>query len=141
MNFKRVYFYLSSFTLVFFTILLVLFLNYFLVFEMKIIENSLFLILFLTLFGSLFFLLISSKILKPIFQSEENIKVIPATDAPKQYFSFATNKKSTQLMNDIDKAIAQMKETGEFARIYKKWFAQEPPQMPITPEEAVQLSK
>ena len=57
-----------------FTILLVLFLNYFLVFEMKIIENSLFLILFLTLFGSLFFLLISSKILKPIFQSEENIK-------------------------------------------------------------------
>ena len=74
MNFKRVYFYLSSFTLVFFTILLVLFLNYFLVFEMKIIENSLFLILFLTLFGSLFFLLISSKILKPIFQSEENIK-------------------------------------------------------------------
>lgn len=74
-------------------------------------------------------------------QSEENIKVIPATDAPKQYFSFATNKKSTQLMNDIDKAIAQMKETGEFARIYKKWFAQEPPQMPITPEEAVQLSK
>ena len=74
MNFKRVYFYLSSFTLVFFTILLVLFLNYFLIFEMKIIENSLFLILFLTLFGSLFFLLISSKILKPIFQSEENIK-------------------------------------------------------------------
>lgn len=74
MNFKRVYFYLSSFTLVFFTILLVLFLNYFLIYEMKIIENSLFLILFLTLFGSLFFLLISSKILKPIFQSEENIK-------------------------------------------------------------------
>jgi len=74
LNFKRVYFYLSSFTLVFFTILLVLFLNYFLIFEMKIIENSLFLILFLTLFGSLFFLLISSKILKPIFQSEENIK-------------------------------------------------------------------
>ena len=74
MNFKRVYFYLSSFTLVFFTILLVLFLNYFLIFEMKIIEHSLFLILFLTLFGSLFFLLVSSKILKPIFQSEENIK-------------------------------------------------------------------
>ncbi|PRM94808.1 histidine kinase [Aliarcobacter cryaerophilus] len=74
MNFKKIYFYISSFILVFFTILLVLFLNYFLIFEMKIIENSLFLILFLTLFGSLFFLLVSSKILKPIFQSEENIK-------------------------------------------------------------------
>ena len=74
MNFKKIYFYISSFILVFFTILLVLFLNYFLIFEMKIIENSFIFILFLTLFGSLFFLLISTKILKPIFQSEENIK-------------------------------------------------------------------
>ena len=74
MNFKKIYFYISSFILVFFTILLVLFLNYFLIFEIKIIENSLFFMVLLTLFGSLFFLLISSKILKPIFQSEENIK-------------------------------------------------------------------
>ena len=74
MNFKKIYFYISSFILVFFTILLVLFLNYFLIFEIKIIENSLFFMVLLTLFGSLFFLLISTKILKPIFQSEENIK-------------------------------------------------------------------
>lgn len=74
MNFKKIYFFISSFVLVFFTILLVLFLNYFLIFEIKIIENSFIFILFLTLFGSLFFLLISTKILKPIFQSEENIK-------------------------------------------------------------------
>lgn len=74
MNFKKIYFFISSFILVFFTILLVLFLNYFLIFEIKIIENSFIFILFLTLFGSLFFLLISTKILKPIFQSEENIK-------------------------------------------------------------------
>ena len=74
MNFKKIYFYISSFILVFFTILPVLFLNYFLIFEIKIIENSLFFMVLLTLFGSLFFLLISTKILKPIFQSEENIK-------------------------------------------------------------------
>ena len=74
MNFKKIYFYISSFILVFFTILLVLFLNYFLIFEIKIIENSLFFMVLLTLFGSLFFLLISTKILTPIFQSEENIK-------------------------------------------------------------------
>jgi len=74
LNFKKIYFYISSFILVFFTILLVLFLNYFLIFEIKIIENSLFFMVLLTLFGSLFFLLISTKILKPIFQSEENIK-------------------------------------------------------------------
>ena len=74
MNFKKIYFYISSFILVFFTILLVLFFNYFLIFEIKIIENSLFFMVLLTLFGSLFFLLISTKILKPIFQSEENIK-------------------------------------------------------------------
>ena len=74
MNFKKIYFFISSFILAFFTILLVLFLNYFLIFEMKIIENSLFFIVILTLFGSFFFLLISTKILKPIFQSEENIK-------------------------------------------------------------------
>ena len=74
MNFKKIYFYISSFILVFFTILLVLFLNYFLIFEIKIIEISLFFMVLLTLFGSLFFLLISTKILKPIFQSEENIK-------------------------------------------------------------------
>ncbi|AYJ79968.1 histidine kinase [Aliarcobacter cryaerophilus ATCC 43158] len=74
MNFKKIYFFISSFILVFFTILLVLFLNYFLIFQMKIIENSFIFILFLTLLGSFFFLLISTKILKPIFQSEENIK-------------------------------------------------------------------
>ena len=74
MNFKKIYFYISSFILVFFTILLILFLNYFLIFEIKIIENSLFFMVLLTLFGSLFFLLISTKILTPIFQSEENIK-------------------------------------------------------------------
>lgn len=74
MNFKKIYFYISNFILVFFTILLVLVLNYFFVSKFNIIENSLIFIVTLTLFGSLCFLLISTKILKPIFKSEENIK-------------------------------------------------------------------
>ncbi|AXK49083.1 histidine kinase [Aliarcobacter trophiarum LMG 25534] len=74
MNFKKIYFYISNFILVFFTILLVLILNYFFVSKFNIIENSLIFIFIITLFGSLFFLLISTKILKPIFKSEENIK-------------------------------------------------------------------
>lgn len=64
--------------------------------------------------------------------------VIPIKDTPKQYVAFALNKQNTKLQKEIDEALAEMKKSGEFQQIYKKWFGHEPETLPVTTEDALQ---
>ena len=39
-------------------------------------------------------------------------------------YGIAVNKKNTQLAQDINKALAELKKNGEFDKIYKTWFGE-----------------
>ena len=39
-------------------------------------------------------------------------------------YGIAVNKKNTQLVQDINKAMAELKKNGEFDKIYKTWFGE-----------------
>lgn len=58
---------------------------------------------------------------------EENIKVVPFELKEKEYFGMAMNKENTQLQSEVNQAIAELKKTGEFNKIYNKWFKQDAP--------------
>lgn len=43
-----------------------------------------------------------------------------------EYYGIAVAKDNVELLKKIDKAIDELQANGEFAKIYKKWFATEP---------------
>lgn len=61
---------------------------------------------------------------------EDNYKVVPYVSEKKEYFGLAMNKENTALKAEVDKAIADLKASGEFNTLYKKWFHQDAPNMP-----------
>lgn len=69
--------------------------------------------------------------------SQEEMTIIPAENVEKSYHAFSTKKDNKELMAQIDKALQEMKDSGEFDEIYKKWFGSVPPPMPKTAEEAI----
>lgn len=42
-------------------------------------------------------------------------------------YGIAVAKNNKALTEDINKAMAKLKANGEYAKIYKKWFGEEPP--------------
>ena len=65
----------------------------------------------------------------------DNDVVIEIPDSKKEFLAFAMNKKDVQLQKDVNAAIAKLKESGEFQKIYKKWFNVDPGTLPATSEE------
>ena len=41
-----------------------------------------------------------------------------------EQYGIAVNKNNTQLAQDINKALAELKKNGEFDKIYKTWFGE-----------------
>ena len=70
-------------------------------------------------------------------EGKGEVKVIEIPDSTKQYLAFAMNKKDVQLQKDLNAAIAKLKETGEFQKIYKKWFNTVPGELPKAAEETM----
>ncbi len=69
--------------------------------------------------------------------ANEDMKIIPAANVHKAYYAFSTKKENQKLMDQLNKALDEMRKNGEYAEIYKKWFGSEPTDMPKTPEEAI----
>lgn len=61
---------------------------------------------------------------------DENIRLIEHKSDNKEYFGIGMKKDNTFLKEKIDQAILKLKASGEFDKIYKKWFHQNAPTMP-----------
>lgn len=61
---------------------------------------------------------------------EDKYKVVPYISDKKEYFGLAMAKDNAALKKEVDKAIADLKASGEFNTLYKKWFKQDAPTMP-----------
>ena len=64
-------------------------------------------------------------------------KVIDIPNTKSEYLAFAFNKKDTELMNQVNDAMAKLKEKGEFQKLYKKWFNPDMPALPKSGEDAL----
>ncbi|KJS70314.1 MAG: hypothetical protein JL56_17245 [Desulfotomaculum sp. BICA1-6] len=62
-----------------------------------------------------------------IREGNKNIKIVGDTII-NQPIAIAFPKNNSQLPDFVNDALAKLKESGEFARIYKQWFGVEPPQ-------------
>lgn len=58
---------------------------------------------------------------------DEKIKVVPFELKEKEYFGMAMNKENLDLQKEVNNAIAELKKSGEFNKIYNKWFKQDAP--------------
>ncbi|RXJ75648.1 histidine kinase, partial [Aliarcobacter skirrowii] len=116
MNFKRLFFHLSNFVLIFFLLLLILFLNSFLTVRFDFLQNSNVFIIFLSLLGSILFLIFSKKILKSLLTSDESLKNSIKNTLHELNIPTSTIKINTQLLK---KSISDEKTLQRVERIEK----------------------
>lgn len=45
-----------------------------------------------------------------------------------EYYGIAVKKGNTELLEKINNGLKKLKESGEYAKLYKKWFGEEPPE-------------
>lgn len=64
-------------------------------------------------------------------------KVIEIPNTKSEYLAFAFNKKDTELMKQVNDAMAKLKEKGEFQKLYKKWFNNDMPDLPKSGDDAL----
>jgi ABC-type amino acid transport substrate-binding protein len=65
-------------------------------------------------------------------QSRPNLTVIEEIPTDEEY-GLAVNKDSTALLEAINGALAEIREDGTYAEIYRKWFEEEPPEDLLRP--------
>lgn len=53
-----------------------------------------------------------------------------------EYYGIAVKKGNTKLLEKINNGLKKLKESGEYAKLYKKWFGEEPPEFLPGEEEA-----
>lgn len=116
LNFKRLFFHLSNFVLIFFLLLLILFLNSFLTVRFDFLQNSIVFIIFLSLLGSILFLIFSKKILKSLLTSDESLKNSIKNTLHELNIPTSTIKINTQLLK---KSISDEKTLQRVERIEK----------------------
>lgn len=63
-------------------------------------------------------------------------RVVDVPDSKVQYFAFGFNKDNKQLQQEVNKAIADLKQKGTLNELHEKWFKTPLPDMPATTEEA-----
>ena len=64
-------------------------------------------------------------------------RVVDVPDSKVQYFAFGFNKDNKQLQQEVNKAIADLKQKGTLNELHEKWFKTPLPDMPATAEEAL----
>lgn len=64
-------------------------------------------------------------------------RVVDVPDSKVQYFAFGFNKDNKQLQQEVNKAIADLKQKGTLNELHEKWFKTPLPDMPATTEEAL----
>ena len=64
-------------------------------------------------------------------------EIIDIPDTKSEYLAFALNKNNAELQKEVNAALAKLKETGEFQKLYKQWFNTDAPDLPATAEEAL----
>lgn len=64
-------------------------------------------------------------------------EIVDIPDTKSEYLAFAMNKNNKELQKEVNAAIAKLKETGEFQKLYQKWFNTDAPNLPATAEEAL----
>lgn len=67
-----------------------------------------------------------------------NFEVIDIADTYSEYLAFAMNKNNSKLQKEVNAALAKLKETGEYQKLYQKWFNTDAPDLPSTAEETLQ---
>lgn len=72
-------------------------------------------------------------------KGKDKVRVIPIPDSKSELLGFVVNKDDKELKDKINKAIADMKKDGTYAKIYKKWFNADAPDLPDTAEKALGL--
>lgn len=70
-------------------------------------------------------------------KGQRKFKVIDVPDSKVQYFAFGFNKDNKALQQEVNAAIAKLKENGTLNKIHEKWFKTPVPDMPATAEEAL----
>ena len=63
--------------------------------------------------------------------------VIDIPNIKPEYLAFAINKDNKELLKQVNDAMAKLKETGEFQKIYKKWFNTDMPNLPTSSDEVL----
>ncbi|MDK2821777.1 MAG: glutamine transport system substrate-binding protein [Clostridia bacterium] len=75
-----------------------------------------------------------------INQGNNDLKIVGEVKSVK-HFGIAVAKDQTELLQKINKGLKTLKNTGEFVRIYNKWFGQQPPTfLPGNPPKQEDLS-
>lgn len=64
-------------------------------------------------------------------------RVVDVPGSKVQYFAFGFNKDNKQLQQEVNKAIADLKQKGTLNELHEKWFKTPLPEMPATAEEAL----
>jgi ABC-type amino acid transport substrate-binding protein len=67
------------------------------------------------------------------------VRIIPIPDSKSELLGFVLNKDDKDLQQKVNKAIADMKKDGTYAKIYKKWFNADAPDLPESAEKALGL--
>ena len=68
---------------------------------------------------------------------KDNFRVVDVPDSKVQYFAFGFNKDNKELQQQVNKAIADLKQKGTLNELHEKWFKTPVPEMPATCEEAL----
>lgn len=68
---------------------------------------------------------------------KDKFDVINIPDTKQEYLAFAINKDNKELLKQVNDAMAKLKESGEFQKIYKKWFNTDMPNLPTSSEEVL----
>lgn len=61
--------------------------------------------------------------------------VIPIPDTKSEYLAFAMNKNNKELQQQVNEAMKKVIDSGEYQKIYTKWFNAEAPKLPSSAEE------
>lgn len=72
-------------------------------------------------------------------KGQGQFRVVDVPDSKVQYFAFGFNKDNKALQQEVNAAIAKLKEDGTLNQLHEKWFKTPVPDMPATAEEALGL--
>ncbi len=70
-------------------------------------------------------------------EDSKDFVTFPLPNVKKQYFGFGFNKKDEALRNEVNQALASLKQKGTLNEIHKKWFGSDAPDMPASAEDVL----
>lgn len=66
---------------------------------------------------------------------KDQFNVIPIPDTKSEYLAFAMNKNNKELQTQVNEAMKKVIDSGEYQKLYTKWFNAEAPKLPASAEE------